>query len=213
MMFADALARVLARDSHHVAARVCTPTEGLRLVGHNEVDAWLVEIDSAEDDAIATLRAAMPNMPLVVVTHIEDRTELRRAVSQGADGVVIKTDSVVELLRVVSRAIGNRHELTGRATWSATAKVSVSRASTAGSIEIPGVGSVTAKELEVMARLTSGESTEAIAAGMGVGISTVRTHLQHLYSKLDVHSRLELVSVGARLTNSGVVRPLTALAS
>jgi DNA-binding CsgD family transcriptional regulator len=31
-----------------------------------------------------------------------------------------------------------------------------------------------------------------------VGVSTVRTHLQHLYEKLDVHSRLELVAFAVR---------------
>ena len=212
-IFSDALSTVLSRAGHLVAAQVCTPEDGLRLLGHDEVDAWLVEIGGPDSSPIGVLREAMPEMPLVVVTGVDDRGQLRRAVSDGADGVVLKTDDVDELLRVVVRARTNRAELTGRATWSAAAKLSTSRAASLRSVDIPGVGSLTAKELEVMARLTNGESTGAIATGMGVEISTVRTHLQHLYSKLDVHSRLELVSVGARLTCSGAVRPLAALAS
>jgi len=213
LIFSDALATVLGRFQHQIAAKVVSPTDGMRLLGHDEVDAWLVEIDSPDERPVAALRAALPAMPIVVVTMIDDRTQLRRAVSDGADGVVFKTETATELDRVINRALINRREETGRATWSAAAKNSTARTNMLRSLEIPGVGSLTAKELEVMGRLTNGESTEAIAAGMGVGISTVRTHLQHLYGKLDVHSRLELVSVGARLTGNGIVRPLAAIAS
>ncbi len=66
-----------------------------------------------------------------------------------------------------------------------------------------GTQSLTQKEQEVMCRLARGESTAAVATGLGVSVSTVRTHLQHLYVKLDVHSRLELVAYAVR---NGMVR-------
>jgi len=46
--------------------------------------------------------------------------------------------------------------------------------------------------------MTSLTSTE-IAAELYISVSTVRTHIKNLYSKLGVHKRLEAVQVGRDL--------------
>jgi two-component system nitrate/nitrite response regulator NarL len=57
---------------------------------------------------------------------------------------------------------------------------------------------LTRRELEVLARLTAGETTDRIAEVMGVTRSTARTHVQNVLTKLGVHSRLEAVVVAAK---------------
>jgi DNA-binding CsgD family transcriptional regulator len=41
--------------------------------------------------------------------------------------------------------------------------------------------------------LAEGESTEEIAAGLGVALETARNHIRALFGRLEVHSRLEAV--------------------
>ena len=48
-------------------------------------------------------------------------------------------------------------------------------------------------ELRVVRYLPSNLKAPEIAAGLFVSPNTVRTHLRHIYSKLDVHSRREAV--------------------
>lgn len=52
---------------------------------------------------------------------------------------------------------------------------------------------LTARETEVLCLLAAGRADKEIAAGLGIGFSTVRTHLQSIYVKLDVPGRLEAV--------------------
>jgi len=60
-------------------------------------------------------------------------------------------------------------------------------------------GSLTAKELEVLALLTQGHSNKQIARALYVSDATVKTHLQHIYGKLDVQSRFGALSRAAEL--------------
>ena len=53
---------------------------------------------------------------------------------------------------------------------------------------------LTDSETGVLAHLVQGCSTDDIADPLGVELSTVRTHLLHLYDKLDVHGRAQLIA-------------------
>lgn len=53
--------------------------------------------------------------------------------------------------------------------------------------------SISERELEVLGFVREGLSNQAIALRMVVTVSTVNTHLKHIYDKLDVHTRTEAV--------------------
>lgn len=62
----------------------------------------------------------------------------------------------------------------------------------------PLVEALSERELEVLRLIAAGENTGAIAAGMFVAESTVRTHVKNIFTKLDVHSRLQAVEQARR---------------
>jgi PAS domain S-box-containing protein len=58
---------------------------------------------------------------------------------------------------------------------------------------VSGISRLTARELEVVRRLVSGDRVRAIAEGLFLSSSTVRNHLSSVYRKLGVRSQQELV--------------------
>jgi DNA-binding CsgD family transcriptional regulator len=52
---------------------------------------------------------------------------------------------------------------------------------------------LTPRQLDVLRLLSTGMSTEAIAARLGVAVETARNHIRALLRRLEVHSRLEAV--------------------
>ncbi|HSZ04282.1 MAG TPA: response regulator transcription factor [Solirubrobacteraceae bacterium] len=58
---------------------------------------------------------------------------------------------------------------------------------------IPGSGLLTARETDVLAQLQQRRSNAQIAAELHISIETVRTHARHIYRKLGVASRRELL--------------------
>jgi DNA-binding CsgD family transcriptional regulator len=57
---------------------------------------------------------------------------------------------------------------------------------------------LTPRELEVLGAMADGHSTARIASVLGIGISTVRSHVKSLLAKLGLHSRVEAVSMVLR---------------
>ena len=58
---------------------------------------------------------------------------------------------------------------------------------------------LTRRETEVLRHVADGRSTRDIALLLGISPSTVRNHVEHLFAKLDVHSRLAAVAAARRL--------------
>ena len=54
---------------------------------------------------------------------------------------------------------------------------------------------LTARELEVFGQLASGRDRHGIARVLGVSPHTVRTHIQKIFIKLDVHSMIEALAL------------------
>ena len=56
------------------------------------------------------------------------------------------------------------------------------------------------RELEVMGLIAAGLSNKKISEELTVSVSTVKTHISHIYSKLDVHSRTKAVARAKELS-------------
>ena len=61
---------------------------------------------------------------------------------------------------------------------------------------------LTRREIEILRLMTSGANTKTMAERLHVSPATVRNHVQNLFGKLGVHSRLEAV---ASVTNRGLL--------
>jgi len=55
------------------------------------------------------------------------------------------------------------------------------------------------RELEILGLLAQGHSNQEIAARLFVSLSTVKTHIQNLFEKLDVKRRMQAVEKAKRL--------------
>lgn len=54
---------------------------------------------------------------------------------------------------------------------------------------------LTAKETEVFELAAKGRSTQRIREKLGISVGTVNTHLAHIYKKLDVHDRQQMIDM------------------
>jgi two-component system nitrate/nitrite response regulator NarL len=57
------------------------------------------------------------------------------------------------------------------------------------------LGALSPRELDVIMSMAEGKTASQIAADLTISADTVRTHTRRIFSKLDVHSSLEAVSV------------------
>ena len=199
LTFAEALQAVLGDRGHHVVGWSNNPYDSGKF-SRAGVDVMLVDLgfpglDTCE--AIDAVRNDHPSTPIVVLTANADLNLIEQAFEHGADGAVLKIEGIDELESVLSKV--HIAAKARRAARHDGPRVRSQQVQALKKQRRDKLGpDLTDREQEVLQRLTSGSTTRAIAESMGVEISTVRTHVQHLLSKFGAHSRLELVAFARR---------------
>lgn len=133
--------------------------------------------------AIAVLHKRLPATRFVVLTSLVEPSEIQRALAAGASGYLLKTASSQELVSVIRAAVGGRRVLSPEAT---DALVAASQK--------PRLGAdLTARERELLALMVRGLNNQEIAAELAIALPTVKFHIGHILSKLQVDNRTEAV--------------------
>ena len=130
-------------------------------------------IDGVETTRRVTKRA--PDVRVIALTASFDEARMVGVLRAGARGYVRK-DAEPDVLLTAIRAVAK-----GRTYIDPSA---ASQLATAGAED-----ALTARELDVLRHLALGESNREIAAALGIGEETVKTHVGNLFGKLQVDNR------------------------
>lgn len=138
-------------------------------------------------ECVSRLKLLVPQLNILMLTAYEDDDSVFRALKAGANGYLVKRDATDKLLTSLQEV---QH---GGAPMSAHIARQVVqffyRAAT------PEVASerLSPRESEVLDLLVKGLILKEVADQLGIGLETVRTHVNHIYQKLHVRSRAEAV--------------------
>jgi DNA-binding NarL/FixJ family response regulator len=135
--------------------------------------------------AIRDLAARGAASKVLVLTTYDTDSDVLPAIEAGASGYLLKDASPAEL----QRAIRTAHE-GGTALAPSVASLLMDRvrrpAATAGPLS--------ERELEVLALIAKGRNNREAAAELFISEATVKTHLMHVYAKLEVNDRAAAVA-------------------
>jgi DNA-binding NarL/FixJ family response regulator len=136
---------------------------------------------------IPTLRAALPDTRLVMLTVSEDPETVTEALSLGAAGYLVKgvhADTMLEALRgIVEGETYVSPEIAGRIL------TAMSRPPpTDGAL---GMAALTPRERDVLELLARGDTNREIADALTISEKTVKRHVTGILTKLQVRNRTE----------------------
>jgi DNA-binding NarL/FixJ family response regulator len=164
-------------------------------VGAGEVDLLLANVDDRviSPAVIEDLRSRCESLDVVAVTEIEDTTLLCAAVRAGVRGWVRKTASAEHLVRVI-RGV-HRGEAWFPPAFVTKLLDSLLEAEETRLDAMGVLSALSSRELEVLNCLMEGHTRRDIAERFVLSPHTVRTHINNMLRKLDVHSTLAAVSI------------------
>lgn len=197
-LFTATLAALLERWGHEVIATFASPREALALERPLCPEAFITDLsfpgDFYGDGPVAWLTKTFPHTLPVVLTASLERPLLLTAQREGAIALVSKADDASELSRVLGLLRVAVDQLRPGDPRLLSPGVREALLRPARSRPTP----LTQKESEVLGGLVRGLATAELATTLGIRVSTVRTHIRSILSKLGLHSRLELLAYAVR---------------
>jgi len=208
-VFADALASLLRSAGHDVTGCAVDLDEAIRMLAGPDrarADACVIDLRaprSGKRPEIGRAVAAVPGAAFVGLSGSDDPSSLRHAMAAGVRGVALKADDFGEFLRVLTEAAARAESDAARGSSAQAGPAVLSSSVRTALRRGDGVAAgpsqfLTEREREALGRLVRGESTAGMARGMGVRISTARTHIDAVLCKLGAHTRMEAVAYAVR---------------
>jgi DNA-binding NarL/FixJ family response regulator len=161
-------------------------------------------------DVTRQLKATSPQVEILIFTIFDEEDKVLEAVKAGASGYLLKgasTDKIVEAIKEV-KAGGTviqpnlarrllRHFRVPEAVGPGTAEGPAASAQNTPDAE-PQLKPLSDREKEILQLIAKGVSNSEAAKMLNVSKATIRTHLEHIYRKLEVTNRVEAVTEGIR---------------
>lgn len=157
--------------------------EGVELARRERPDLMICDVTMPEMNGhrvLETLRnePETAHLPFIFLTGWGEREDLRTGMNLGADDYLVKPIEPADLIAAVRARF--------RRLQAATPVRAPHQAPSAAGLEALGL---TPREAEVLSWVAQGKSNPEIATILGIGITTVKKHLEATFTKLGVENR------------------------
>lgn len=164
--------------------------EALKKFQAPETDVALVDINlpgRSGIELVAELKAKHPGLHVLMMTVYEDSEQIFNSLKAGATGYLLKRARPEEILAAIKDVVKGGSPMSPEIARKVVLFFH-KRRDAAAELE-----QLTSRETEILSHLAKGNIYKEIADKMNISLDTVRTHLKHIYEKLQVHSRHEAV--------------------
>ncbi|ATB38479.1 DNA-binding response regulator [Cystobacter fuscus] len=164
-------------------------------------------------DVTRHVKANWPHVEILIFTIFEEEDKVLEAVKAGASGYLLKgtpVDKIIEAIKevraggtVIQPSLARRLLRHFRVSPDPVAPAPTPPASKppdapVGDAGGPPVKPLSDREKEILQLIAKGVSNSEAAQVLSISKATIRTHLEHIYRKLEVTNRTEAVTEGIR---------------
>jgi NarL family two-component system response regulator LiaR len=199
------LIRILVADDHLVVRRglssLLIPRNGMEVVGEAadgveavtkalelEPDVILMDMVMPNKDGVTAIKEIIQQNPeahILVLTSFGDEARVSEAIKAGALGYLLKDSSPDQLFQAV------RNVADGNLSLPQNLALKLMQEWQRPPQPEPPEAILTERELDVLKGIARGLSNHEIAGELSIGVTTVRTHVSSLFSKLDLANRTQ----------------------
>ena len=187
-VFREGVGSMLATQKDmQLVAEAATGTEAVELFATHRPDITLMDLrmpDISGLEAITRIRQSFPNARVIVLTTYKGDVQALRALKAGACGYLLKSMLRVYMLETI-RAVHAGHK---RIPPEIAAEMA----------EYAADDALTAREIEVLQKVSQGSANKIIADRLNISEDTVKAHMKSILSKLGANDRTHAVTIAMR---------------
>ncbi|MBQ1046632.1 MULTISPECIES: response regulator [unclassified Micromonospora] len=192
-MWREGVARDLTEAGHQVVATSGEGRQAVRVAAAARPDLVVLDLqlpDISGVEVILGLRAALPEVRVLMLSASGEPQGVLDAVKAGATGYLVKSAAPAEFLDAVRRTAAGEPVFTpGLAGLVLGEYRRLAATPPAPNDDAPRL---TERETEVLRLVAKGLSYKQIADRLGLSHRTVQNHVQNTLGKLQLHNRVEL---------------------
>lgn len=206
-LFRRGLTALLSQeDRFEIVGEACDVSEALRLLPAVHPDLVLLDnhLPGVRGvDAIPAFKAHDPELRVMMLTVSEDEDDLAKALQGGADGYLLKTSESDQLCDAIVKVSEGQSMVSPQMMGKLVAALrGRNEAAPAAPVPAPhAIDKLSPREKEILALIAKGQSNKQIARALDIAETTVKIHVQHIFKKLDLSSR---VQVAVFATSAGI---------
>jgi two-component system nitrate/nitrite response regulator NarL len=194
MLFAESVQAAIEGLGMSVTHIVTTGEGAITEVDRAVPDVIFMDIGLPDQSGLMAGRTILerhPEAKIIALTALSDRSAVEEALRIGFVGYLTKDTPVARFVNAIRSAVDGHLILPQR--------LSPTRRPTQAERDVALMASqLTPREREVLTLLVQGADGRRAAAALGISLNTVRTHVQSILTKLQVHSRLEAATFAVR---------------
>lgn len=178
-----------------VVGEVINGAEAVKAVRRGGVDVVLMDIRMPVLDGIAATAALLDltDAPKVIVLTTFDADEyVVRALAAGAHGFLLKDTPPADIVAAIGKVVDGEPMLSPTITAQLIRQVTEAVLDSRGDEATTLAESLTAREREVAIAVGRGASNAEIAADLHMSVATVKAHISHIFTKLEVTNRVQV---------------------
>ena len=165
-----------------------------KLEKNHNLDLILMDIEMPKMDGIestAIIKSKFPQIKIIMLTVFDNDENIFKAIKAGADGYFLKEVNPQELYNGIQETLSGGAAMTPSIALK-TLKLLREPLVFDDSITKEEI-SLTTREIEVLEQLSKGLKYNAIAENLFLSPGTIRKHVENIYTKLQVHNKLEAI--------------------
>jgi DNA-binding NarL/FixJ family response regulator len=177
------------------AAECASAAEALKVLPYARPQVVLMDINMPGQSGIECIRQLRPYLPetqFMMLTVYEDHSAIFESITVGATGYILKKSPATKILEAIRELHSGSSPMSGQIARKVLAAFRESLASASPPQDSP----LSPAERNVLQLLGRGLLYKEVAEELRISMSTVRTHVHHIYRKLQVHNRTEAILKG-----------------
>ena len=155
-----------------------------------DLSALSAALEADRDCDLVLLRAQYPEIPVMIVTAVEDGGIIRRAFELGASGYLHKSVGPADIRRAIETVLSGEVFVPEGMEFPAEDNQSAL---------MRRLATLTPQQVRVLMMLSDGLMNKQIAYELSISEATVKAHVSAILQKLDVDSRTQAVIAAARI--------------
>jgi DNA-binding NarL/FixJ family response regulator len=170
--------------------------------GHNALalaeellpDVVLMDIKMGDWDGVTAtrrVRNSVPSTRVIVLTNYDEDELVFAAIRAGASGYLLKEVTAGQLLNAIQTVPEGFSLIYPSIARRVLDEFGRLRTQPRGAEDDEGYSALTARERDVLRLVASGKANKEIAAALGIGERTVKTHISNIFSKLELTDRTQ----------------------